>query len=94
MQDKVNFNRKETIMKNIAIIFAALAIVIGMFCVICDDNNKLQKRVYAVLEQDTLSADDRDFVQFATDDREMKESTVNLDYEHRRMFKEHFGYER
>lgn len=81
-------------MKNIAIIFVGLAIVIGGFCYIAKDNEKLQKEVYAVLEQDWLSEDDKDFVKFATDDREMKESTVFLDDAHAKMFKNHFGYER
>ena len=81
-------------MKNIAIIFAGIAIVIGGFCYIANDNARLQKEVYAVLEQDALNPEERDFVLFATDDREMKESTVWLDSAHRKMFREHFGYER
>ena len=81
-------------MKNIAIIFAGIAIVIGGFCYIAKDNARLQKEVYAVLEKNVLNDEERDFVLFATDDREMKESTVNLDNVHRKMFREHFGYER
>ena len=71
-----------------------LASIVGAFYFIAKDNQKLEKEIYALLEKDVLTEEEKDYVDLATDPDEMKESFVVLDEAHEKMFKEHFGRNR
>lgn len=84
-------------MKNLMIIIAVAAAVcfsvFGMKSII-EENKKTQAEVYMLLEKDELTPEEKEFIEFVTDDREMKETTINLDEKHRDRFMYHFGYNR
>ena len=73
---------------------AAVCFSVFAFKSMAEENRKTQEEVYTLLEKNSLTEDEKDFIQFATDDRECKEDTVFLDEAHAKLFKEHFGYNR
>ena len=75
--------------------FIVIAVSIGFgFYVIHKDDVKTKENVYRLLEKNGMTEDEKCFVENITDPNFSKESFVDLDLEHRKMFKAHFGYER
>lgn len=77
--------------------FIKFVIIVGLIYGFCEmygcvreDDERLRDKVYQILEKDHLTREERDFVDFATDDREMKESTVFLDETHSKLYRYHF----
>lgn len=77
-----------------------LLLIIGIIIVaviltnIAKHDRALQEEVYVLLEQDTLTDNERERIQFLTDPSMMKESYVVLDEKHNKLFEAHFGYKR
>ena len=76
------------------LMFVALyGLYIG-FIEISSQDKQIHDRVYSLLEEDVLTQEEKEFIEFATNPDEMKDGFVALDKKHRELYKRHFGYHR
>lgn len=84
-------------MKSLAIKLVLCAVIttaLGGIYYTATENQRMTNAVYRILESDTITTEDAEFVKIATDPDVMKEGFVSLDDQHRALFKKQFGYER